>query len=102
MSWLTDTSNADVLQQIETAVSSERNRVATTTGTRSTRYGVRSTDAYAEHEEKFVEEAPADLASVPAAPPEPLGRGAPRDRKAPMRFAFAISEAPARIPTYTI
>ena len=77
-----ETSNAEVLQQIETAVSNEKRRVATTT-----------TDAYAEHEEEFDEEAPADILSEPVAH-QPLGRGAPRDRKAPTRFTFAMLETP--------
>ena len=80
-----ETSNAEVLQQIETAVSNERRRVATTT-----------TDAYAEHEEEFTEEAPADITSEPVAP-ESLGRGAPRDRKAPTRFTFAMLETPTTL-----
>ena len=75
-----ETTNAEVLQQIETAVAAERQRVATTT-----------TDAYAEQEEDFNEEVPADVLSETAAP-QPLGRGAPRDRKAPTRFAFAMLE----------
>ena len=45
--------------------------------------------AYAENEEEFVEDAPHNTAEQPD---EPLGRGAPRERKAPTRFTFMMMD----------
>lgn len=77
---VSETSNAEVLEQIEAAVAHERARCTTTVK-----------DAYAENEEDFVEDAPEQLAEQPG---EPLGRGAPRERKAPTRFTFMMTDTP--------
>ena len=55
-------------------------------------------DAYAENEEELVEDAPQDLAEQPE---EPLGRSAPRERKAPTRFAFLMMDTSATVLTVT-
>ena len=85
---VSETSNAEILEQIEAAVAHERVRCATV-----------AKDAYAENEEEFIEDVPqVDLAEQPE---EPLGRGAPQERKAPTRFAFLMMDTSTAISTMT-
>ena len=84
---VSETSNAEVTEQIEAAVAHERARCATV-----------AKDACAESEEEFVEDAPQNLAEQPE---EPLGRGAPRERKAPTRFAFMMMDTSEAVLTMT-
>ena len=84
---VSETSNAESIEQIEAAVAHERVRCATV-----------AKDAYAENEEEFIEDVPQDLAEQPE---EPLGRGAPRERKTPTRFTFLMMDTSTEISSMT-
>ena len=70
-----ETTNDEILQGIENAVSAERVKRTTQSGN------------YAEEEDEFDEGAPDTHVD------EPLGRGAPRDRQQPDRLVFHVAEA---------
>ena len=71
-----ETTNAELLTEIEEAVNAER-----------TRLNVTKRDAYAEHEDDD-----AGVEATPNSEPPLLGRGAPRERAAPARLIFHLSD----------
>jgi hypothetical protein len=77
-----ETSNDELLQNIETVISIEREKL------RATRK-----DNYAEQEETFEEPPPTAVVEQPA---EQLGRGAPRVRNRPDRLVMSVTSPGAR------
>jgi len=71
-----ETTNHELLKEIEDAVAAERERVKAT-----------HKDAYAEQEEELDAEPPLAQEEQPE---EPLGRGAPRQRRAPDRYVALV------------
>ena len=75
---VTETTNAELLKEIEDAVTAERDRIKAT-----------RKDAYSEQEEELEAEPPP---AQEEQPDEPLGRGAPRQRRAPDRYVALVMD----------
>ena len=75
---VTETTNAELLKEMENAVTAERNRIKAT-----------RKDVYSEQEEELEAEPPPAREEQPE---EPLGRGAPRQRRAPDRYVALVMD----------